>query len=163
MNSSMSPERKKRIHNYLGGEDPVVRYVEGNKMGLKRLWSEDVVVPASYDWIDVPTQHCVLVRKKDKFGYVTIDGGIVSDCIYDCSRRFSEGRAAVYAKERFCGFIDEDGKEVKLTGSVVDTIKEFTKMMEDVMENLGYSEASIPLVAIANRKSSSISLPVAAG
>ena len=121
-------ERKKRIHNYLGGEDPVVRYVEGNKMGLKRLWSEAVVVPASYDWIDVPTQHCLLVRKKDKFGYVTIDGGIVSDCIYDCARRFSEGRAAVYAKERFCGYIDEDGKEVINLGFFpkdFDTVESF--------------------------------------
>ena len=117
-------ERKQRIQHYLGGDDPVVRYVEGNKMGLKRLWSEVVVVPASYDWIDVPAQHCVIVRKKEKYGFVTRDGGLVSDCIYDRVKDFSEGRAAVYDQERFCGYIDEDGKEVINLGFIP---KDFNK------------------------------------
>lgn len=38
-------ERKNRIKEYLQGVDPAVRFVAESGMGLKRLFSEEVLLP----------------------------------------------------------------------------------------------------------------------
>lgn len=44
-------ERKNRIKAYLQGVDPAVRFVAESGMGLKRLFSEEVLLPPEYDFI----------------------------------------------------------------------------------------------------------------
>ena len=56
-------ERKNRIKAYLQGVDPAVRFVAESGMGLKRLFSEEVLLPPEYDYIEEPTRVVVKVRK----------------------------------------------------------------------------------------------------
>jgi hypothetical protein len=105
-------ERKNRIKEYLQGEDPVVRFVAESGMGLKRLFSEEVLLPPEYDYIEEPTRTVVKVRKDGKYGFTNVSGKVVTPCIYDRAESFSEGRACVEEIGRFCGFINEDGKEI---------------------------------------------------
>lgn len=106
-------ERKDRIKGYLNGEDPVVRFVDGNGMGLRHLYSEEVVLPPEYDYVEEPTRDIVKVRKGHrKYGFVHVSGRIITPCIYDRADIFSDGRACVEEIGRFCGFINEEGKEI---------------------------------------------------
>jgi len=105
-------ERKNRIKAYLQGEDPAVRFVADSGMGLKRLFSEEVLLPPEFNYIEEPTRTVLKVRKDSKYGFVKVSGKVVTPCIYDFAESFSEGRACVKEEGRFRGFIDEDGQEV---------------------------------------------------
>ena len=105
-------ERKNRIKAYLQGVDPAVRFVAESGMGLKRLFSEEVLLPPEYDFIEEPTRIVVKVKKDGKYGFVHVDGRIVTPCKYNRAESFSEGRACVEEIGRFCGFINEEGKEI---------------------------------------------------
>ena len=133
-------ERKNRIKGYLNGEDPVVRFVDENGMGLRHLYSEEVVLPPEYDYVEEPTRDIVKVRKGHrKYGFVHVSGRIITPCIYDRAESFSEGRAFVVDPGRFCGFIDEEGKEViDLGAEDYNALPRFENGTKSVVRNFAF-------------------------
>lgn len=65
-----------------------------------------------YDEVAPVIEGMAAVEKRDRWGYVDVNGDLVIECQYDDAENFSEGLAAVENDQDLYGYIDKTGKVV---------------------------------------------------
>lgn len=74
------------------------------------LAGKAAVARAAFDYCGAPGREGLrLVRRGGKYGFVSEDGTVVAECVYDRARDFSEGAAAV-CRDGLWGFIGTSGE-----------------------------------------------------
>lgn len=79
--------------------------------GLIDLDGNKVIIPGNWEKTRKYSEGLVQVQKDGKWGYATLEGELVVDCVWDSVSIFSEGMAVV-SKNKMYGYIDTEGNEV---------------------------------------------------
>lgn len=93
------------------------RWQDGNKKdssqwGFFHLHTGEIIVPPIYDNVYPLYNDCARVIKNGKYGFVSCDGSLVADTIWDEAKDFIIGALCPVRRGDKWGYIDKNGAEV---------------------------------------------------
>ena len=81
-------------------------------IGFKNAKGEIIIEPTKYEEWDGASEGLILVGKKDKWGFIDLQGNEVIELKYKYASKFSDGLACVSVKKDKYGFIDKTGATI---------------------------------------------------
>lgn len=72
---------------------------------------ESKILLDNYDYFKRSGNGTIISKKNNKYGYVSIDGEIITECIYDFASSFSQG-LSIIEKDKKYGFVNTKGHKV---------------------------------------------------
>ncbi len=85
--------------------------IENNKYGVKDFYTDEIVVPITFDNLERFTEDLARARQNGKYGFIDVTGRFVVPAQFDMAWGFTEGLAAVQLNDKW-GYIDKTGKVI---------------------------------------------------